>query len=158
MKLRIGHKRSARARSQEPDWDRLDDGGIRSVQSTRLSDTGQPSWSAPDGLRQLLRQYFAVLQRCTGPLLRVRWNDSRPSITLRWPPVPLIVMGTPCVEQHATRHAISVPIRGGLLAAPASHAQLSIVVTGETVDLEARVELVGYRPRGDRFILVRRSA
>ena len=153
MKLCNGTENSADPPSPEPDWDRLDDGGIRSVQSIRMC---YPTGLATDNaLYTLLRQYFAVAQRCTSPFLRVRWVCGAPSVTLRWPPLPLIIMGDPIVELHAEQQVISVPIRGGLLAATGTHGVLSIALGREFAELKASVELAGYRPRGDRFMILR---
>ena len=57
-------------------------------------------------------------QHSTGWLVRVRWQDGAPSITLPWPRLPLIAMGAPTIHQRSAHHAISVPICGGLLAEP----------------------------------------
>jgi hypothetical protein len=151
---RTAKRQSADTRSREPEWERLEDGGIRSVQSTVLA-YAHPAWPKADRLEQLLRQYFAVAERCTGPLLRVRWRDGAPAVTPLWPPLPLIAMGAPSVEQHAGLQSISVPICGGLLAAPGPHGLLSIAFRREAADIKVSVVLAGYRPRGDRFIALR---
>jgi hypothetical protein len=114
-----------------------------------------PAGRGTADLYQLLQRYFAVAERCARPLVRVRWVGGAPLITLRWPPVALIALGNPMVEQHADGQVISVSIRGGLLAAPGTHGVLSIAVTRGPAATRASVELVGYRPRGDGVVALR---
>lgn len=139
----------------EPNWERREDGSICSVQSACLANSTAAALQARTTLHQTLRQYFAVAERCTRRCVRVRWNDGRPTVTLPWPPVTLIAMGVPTVEQHVSRHTISVPVHGGLLAAPDPNGRLSLSFTHQPDGVEARVELDGYRPRGERLSVLR---
>jgi hypothetical protein len=140
---------------QDVDWETEDRGGIRSVQSTTFakSAVGDELTFGPDSLGQLLRQYFATAERTAVPLIRVRWTEGAPSITLAWLPMRLIAMGSPNVDQSSGRSTISVPIRGGLVARPGGH--LSISLTRHSPGLQASIELISYRPRGSGFIVLR---
>jgi hypothetical protein len=60
-------------------------------------------------------------------------------------------MGPPTFACDSVRRAISVPVIGGLLAAPGGSARLAIVLTRHEANLRLSVELNGYQPRGGYF-------
>ena len=101
----------------------------------------------PGTLRRLLGAYFRVAERSSGGLMRVRWTSDAPTVALRWPGLPLIVMGAPTVACEGGRRAISVPVLGGLVVTSGGSARLAIVLTRHGTNARLSVELDGYQPR-----------
>jgi len=124
---------------------------LRSVQKIDVAPDAAAfeHWGQPEPQRRLLEGYFRVAERSSGGLVRIRWTADSPTVALRWLELPLIEMGPPTIEGDAKRHGISVPILGGLLAARAPAARLSIVLARQSATVRLSVELAGYRPRGD---------
>jgi hypothetical protein len=112
------------------------------------------SCAQPDRLSRMLDSYFSVAQRCAGGLVRIRWEAGRPRFVLAWPRLTLIAMGEPRCESSADRRAISLAVIGGWLVNPAPTARLAIALERRPESLRARVELIGYQPRGARNALV----
>jgi hypothetical protein len=139
------------------DWDDADGNGIRSVQLVQLPayESAFAYWGDACMLDQLLHHYFEAAGRAMAGLVRVRWERGGPVVRLRWPGLPLIVMGRPTLDVTADRRAIGVPILGGLLSTPTQRSRLSIVLTHCSPEIRALVVLERYRPRGHRLPIVR---
>ncbi len=130
--------------------------GVHSVQgsSCRWISTSFEHWGQPAMLRRLLDAYFRLAERSSGGLMRTRWAPDGHTVALRGLGLPLIVMGPPTVACDSVRRSISVPVTGGLVAAPGGSAWLAIVLTRHGTNVRLSVELSGYQPRGAHIWLV----
>jgi len=130
---------------------------FRSTQSIVLPDVPDAfdDWGTAHRLVDLLRAYFFVAESSVGRLARTRWRGTQPELALFWPSVPFITMDEPAIELSADRRAISVGITGGLLVMPSSQSRLVIELIRGAFGVHARVDLVGYQPRGGRCAIVR---
>lgn len=142
-------------RAVESEWRDGPAASVRSVQRIALgtSETAFAYWGQPCVLERLLRRYFSIAERSAGRLVRVSWEHGGPVIRVRWLGVPLIVMGQPRLYVDARRHAIGVPILGGLVACANPGAELRIVLTHRSPEVLALVELDAYRPRAGQIKL-----
>jgi len=102
----------------------------------------------------MLDSYFSVAERCTRGLVRIRWAAAQPRFVLVWPRLTLIAMGEPNYESSTDRRAISLAVIGGALINPSSTARLAIAIERQPRSLRARIELLGYQPRGATHALV----
>jgi hypothetical protein len=127
--------------------------GVQSVQAVELpmDSSSFEHWGQPRMMHRLLDAYFRVAERSSGGMMRVRSTPTGRTLTLRLLGVPLIVTGRPTLACDSARRAISVPVTGGMVAAPGGSARLAIVLTRDGTNVRLSVELTGYQPRGARF-------
>lgn len=132
-------------------------GAVRSVQCIELPDVpgAFDTWGQPERLERLLNAYFSLATRSVRPLVRVRWQAGQPTLLLTGLMAPLIVMGLATTESSDERRAISVTVEGGILVRAASSARLTLALDRCPPHVWARVELVGYQPRGAQWSIVR---
>jgi hypothetical protein len=101
----------------------------------------------PDAAERLLAGYFHEVSRLTLGLIRVRFEGERVEVS---PP-----FGSPVLRFRVTERrqgsaglGLTLQIVGGLLAQKiGERGQLSLALLPSGDHLEARIELVGYRPR-----------
>jgi hypothetical protein len=129
---------------------------VRSVQCLELPDVpgAFEVWGSAHNLEFLLHRYFVVAARSVWPLVGVRWQARRPTLTIVRL-IPLIVMGTASVESTGERRAISVTVEGGILVKVASDARLTLSLERRQQLVCAQVELAGYYPRFGQRAFVR---
>jgi len=121
----------------------------RSTQGLTLPDVpgAFESFGQPESLARMMKDYFVMAENCAARMVCVRWADTRPTISFRWPSLVMIGMDQTDFELTDQRRAIHWAVNGGLLVMPEAEPHLVIALERKPQGVRASVDLLDYQPR-----------